>query len=57
MAYEDITIVQMMLAHDRQIVQICDLLLGKDDVELPVRTVAVQMRRARVPEVDQLARW
>lgn len=56
-AYEDITFVQMMLAHDRQTVQICDLLLAKDGVDPPVRTLAEQMQRSREPEISQLAGW
>lgn len=56
-AVEDITFVQMMLAHDRQTVQICDLLLAKSEIDQRVRVLAEQMRRTRVPEVDQMTRW
>ncbi len=56
-AYEDITFVQMMLAHDRQTVQICDLLLAKSGVDPPVRVLAEQMRRTRAPEIDRMTRW
>jgi uncharacterized protein (DUF305 family) len=56
-AYEDITFVQMMLAHDRQTVQICDLLLAKRDVDPPVRVLAEQMQRSRLPEIDRMTRW
>jgi uncharacterized protein (DUF305 family) len=55
--YEDITFVQMMLAHDRQTVQICDLLLAKTGVDPPVRVLAEQMRSARLPEIDRMAGW
>ncbi len=56
-AYEDVSFVQMMLAHDRQTVQICDLLLAKDGVDPAVRTLAAQMRTAREPEITRLASW
>ena len=56
-AYEDITFVQMMLAHDRQTVQICDLLLAKTGIDQPVRVLAEQMRRTRLPEVDRMTTW
>ena len=56
-AYEDITFVQMMLAHDRQTVQICDLLLAKSGVDQSVRVLAERMRRSRLPEIDQMTKW
>lgn len=57
MAVEDITFVQMMLAHDRQTVRICDLLLLKDGVDPQVRAVAEQLRRTRSPQIEQLTTW
>ncbi len=57
MAFVDVTFTQMMLAHDRQTVQICDLLLAKSDIDRQVRVLAEQMRRTRLPEIDQLAGW
>lgn len=56
-AFEDITFVQLMLTHDRQTVQICDLLLAKGKVDPPVRALAEQLRRTRLSETDQLATW
>lgn len=56
-AVEDITFVQLMLAHDRQTVQICDLLLAKDGVDPRVRALAEQLRRTRSLEIDQLTIW
>lgn len=56
-AYEDVTFVQMMLAHDRQTVQICALLLAKHGVDPAVRTMAEQMTGSRSPEITQLTTW
>jgi uncharacterized protein (DUF305 family) len=56
-SYADVTFAQLLVAHDRQTVRLCELLLAKPSVDPSIRAVAQRMRANRSQEINQLITW
>lgn len=50
----DVTFAQMMIPHHEQAVEMSETLLAKDGIDERVRDLAMQIKDAQQPEIDQL---
>jgi len=53
----DVKFAQMMIPHHQQAVEMSDLLAAKSGVDPRVLDLAVQIKEAQAPEIEQLTQW
>lgn len=54
---KDVSFAQGMVMHHRQAIEMVDLLLAKQGVNSQVATLAMDIKKAQQPEIDQMNGW
>ena len=53
----DVSFAQMMIPHHQQAIEMSDMLLGKQDIDPEVTTLANEIKNAQGPEIEQMQAW